>query len=258
MSTPASRGEERFGGAVGAGLVLVVLPSVALFFGAKRLGDIPTVGLPLLAIFGIMILFGALALTATLFARLHLDDRTQALALPEGSIRAAIALSLIVLFAIIAILLNQTISKPLTVTGLSESAKESLQRDFPQRVVAVIPTCDPNPGGTRSGDAQETDSKPGSCPGGGAAHYTVLLVAAVPSESTDLAKQLLVLIGTLMTSVVSFYFATRATEGKSAARSSARSSDSSNDQNESDGEHGQALNPTADADLPAAKGGVAS
>jgi hypothetical protein len=258
MSTPANSREERFGGAVGAGLVLVVLPSVALFFGAKRLGDIPTVGLPILAIFGIMILFGALALTATLFARLHLDDRTQALGLPEGSIRAAIALSLIVLFAIIAILLNQTISKPVTVTDLSESAKESLQRDFPQRVLAVIPTCDANPGGTRTGDSQATDSKAAACPGGGATHYTVLLVAPVPSESTDLAKQLLVLIGTLMTSVVSFYFATRASEGKSAAGSSADSRNRSTEPEESDAQHGPALNPTADADLPAATGGVVS
>jgi len=258
MSTPANSREERFGGAVGAGLVLVVLPSVALFFGAKRLGDIPTVGLPILAIFGIMILFGALALTATLFARLHLEDRKQALGLPEGSIRAAIALSLIVLFAIIAILLNQTISNPVTVTGVSESAKESLQRDFPQRVIAVIPTCDANPSAPPTVGAQPTDSKAVACPGGGATHYTVLLVAPVASESTDLAKQLLVLIGTLMTSVVSFYFATRATEGKSAAESSKDVGKSSNDPEESDAQHGPALNPTADADLPAAKGGVAS
>src|SRR3954465_3810570 len=90
--------QEYTGGAVGAGLALVVLPCTALYFGIDRMFEMPTVGLPILAIFGIMILFGALALISTLFARLDLSDSTQAFGLPEGSIRAAIALSLIVLF----------------------------------------------------------------------------------------------------------------------------------------------------------------
>src|SRR3569623_489158 len=126
---------------MGAGLVLVVLPSVALFFGAKALSEWPLVGLPVLAIFGIMILFGALSLTSTLFARLKLDNRSQPLALPEGSIRAAIALALIVLFAIIAILLHQTASPRLEVKDLSEAQKTALVRDYPQRVMAIVPTC---------------------------------------------------------------------------------------------------------------------
>src|SRR5262249_19221235 len=99
-----SRVWESLGGAIGAGLVLVVLPCVAIRAGAGRMGGIPLVGLPILAIFGIMILFGALALVATLFARLNLSDPRQALGLPKGSIRAAIALALVVLFAIIAIM----------------------------------------------------------------------------------------------------------------------------------------------------------
>jgi hypothetical protein len=78
------------GGAVGAGLVLVVIPCVALYFGIEKIAASPAVGLPILAILGIMMLFGALALISTLFARLKLHDPSQPLALPEGSIRAAI------------------------------------------------------------------------------------------------------------------------------------------------------------------------
>ena len=40
--------------------------------------------------------------------------------------------------------------------------------------------------------------------------YAVVLRAALPADAVDLAKQLLVLVGTLMTSVTSYYFATRA------------------------------------------------
>ena len=50
-------------GAFGAGLVLIVLPSAALIFWLPQLEEHAIVGLPLLAIFGIMILFGAMALT---------------------------------------------------------------------------------------------------------------------------------------------------------------------------------------------------
>ena len=107
------------GGAFGAGLVLVLLPTIALFYIFEEADKLPSVGLPILAIFGIMILFGSVSLVSTLFARLKLSDKSQALALPEGSIRAAIALALIVLFAIISIMLYQSSSNPqvIKITG---------------------------------------------------------------------------------------------------------------------------------------------
>ena len=43
----------------GAGLVLVLLPCVALYFGLPRINALPLAGLPVLAVFGIMVLFGA-------------------------------------------------------------------------------------------------------------------------------------------------------------------------------------------------------
>jgi hypothetical protein len=179
------------GGAVGAGLVLVVLPCIGLVAGMHEISRIPAVGLPILAIFGIMILFGALALTSTLFARLSLADPAEALALPPGSIRAAIALALIVLFAIIAIMLYQSVSEPYRITGLTEADKTIVLRDLANRVIAVRP--EPCPGGVT-----------GCVP-----HFEVHVVQPRGQESTDLAKQLLILVGTLMTSVTSFYFAAR-------------------------------------------------
>ena len=93
--SPASRVGGALGGAFGAGLVLVVLPSLALIWKLKWFAENPAVGLPIVAVFGIMILFGALSLVSTLFARLELDNKAEALALPAGSIRAFIALALI-------------------------------------------------------------------------------------------------------------------------------------------------------------------
>jgi hypothetical protein len=194
--------QEYTGGAVGAGLALVVLPCTALYFGIDRMFEMPTVGLPILAIFGIMILFGALALISTLFARLDLSDSTQAFGLPEGSIRAAIALSLIVLFSIISIMLYQTLDKPYVIGNLTDDERATLVKDPALHVIAVLPQRCP-PAGTAGAAAD--------CPAG-TLRYAVHVRQPAAQESTDLAKQLLILIGTLMTSVTSFYFASRATE----------------------------------------------
>ncbi|MDM0072845.1 hypothetical protein QTH90_00505 [Variovorax sp. J2P1-59] len=198
---PLSKGEEYLGGAFGAGAVLVVLPCVALYFGIDKISAHPAVGLPILAIFGIMILFGALALISTLFARLNLQDRTQALGLPEGSIRAAIALALIVLFAIIAIMLYQAVARVVIIPDLERSRMEAMtaERVNSANVIAVVPNCGRKP----VANCPEDELR-----------YSVHMRQPASQESADLAKQLLILIGTLMTSVTSFYFASRALEPK--------------------------------------------
>jgi TRAP-type C4-dicarboxylate transport system permease small subunit len=263
------------GGAVGAGLVLVVLPCIALYFGMSKMGAAPLVGLPLLAILGIMILFGSLALTSTLFARLGLDDRSEALALPNGSVRAAIAMSLIVLFAIIAIMLHQSVADPYKIGGLTEAEKGLMVRDLAGRVIAVKREPCPEakaPTGAASGS---TPAEPAACE----PRFEVHLVPPRGQESTELAKQLLVLIGTLMTSVTSFYFAARTSESatKGEMPSSAREQTASaqalpaaggeqshahthagaSDDDHKDGCDVAIADPTPDEELPPSKGGVA-
>lgn len=209
----------------GAGVVLVLLPSLALFFGLGSFSDHATAGLPVMAVFGIMILFGALALVAALFQRLDLTNRDQPLALPEGSIRAAIALSLIVLFAIISIMLYKSISEPQSIGGLNGDERTAIVQKIGERLVGVIeercekkytheaPSRSPgvdSPKQSALNPAVEKKDLEG-CPDQDR-RYRVLLRSAPGQESTDLAKQLLVLIGTLMTSVTSFYFASRSAE----------------------------------------------
>jgi hypothetical protein len=256
------------GGAFGAGLALIVLPCVALYFGMDRMDNVPAVGLPILAVFGIMILFGALALVSTLFARLGLADSAQALALPEGSIRAAIALALIVLFAIISIMLYQSISKPYVIPGLRDSEKAALVKEPTNRVLAVVPECATKPVVTKVEDCAAPDLR-----------YSVHLRQSPAQESTDLAKQLLILVGTLMTSVTSFYFATRAAELKRKDEGAATGTDQGDSKSPlpsspqtaeakalAAGKNGDenldgcgipVVDATPDEDLPASRGGVA-
>jgi len=187
------------GGAAGVGLVLVLLPTLAIVVGAVFFNGSMIVGLPVLAILGIMILLGTLSLVAMLFKQLELADPRQPLALPPGSMRATIALALIVLFAIFSITLYLSISNagvPYTVSGLREAERNALVLATPSRVIVA------------EDDACASEAKD-NCPKDDR-RYKVTLRAASSSEGIDFAKQLLVLVGTLMTSVTSYYFASRA------------------------------------------------
>ncbi len=231
-------------GAFGVGVVLVLLPSLMLFFGAPSLSRSLVFGLPLMAIFGIMILFGSLALVALLFKNLGLTDPKQALGLPEGSIRAAIALALIVLFAIISIMLFRTTpGEPFVVTGLTQEQRNELLIKSGEQVIGSVEACTPAP-----------------CPAE-ALRFSVTLRPGIARETSDLAKQLLILVGTLMTSVTSYYFASRsvaqARDDSDKPAGTAPAADASLAEAHVDGCDVAITQPTADADLPAARGGVA-
>jgi hypothetical protein len=201
------------GDAFGLGLALVVLPSLALYFGVERFAPSATISLPLTAIFGIMILFGALALVGTLYARLNLADPGQALGLPAGSMRAFMALSLIVLFAIISIMVYRSMMEPFRVTGLTLAEREAMVLKIGDRMIGIVEEgCLARPAAAASG------ASPGltACPDPDR-RFTLVLRPPPDPASTDLAKQLLILVGTLMTSVTSFYFAARGTAAPTGA-----------------------------------------
>lgn len=164
---------------------LVPSPDPALKSGGLKFGN--EVVLPVIAIVGVILMLSALAGVSLLFAKSQLQDKTQALGLPEGSIRAVIALSLIVLFAILTVFLYGNISRPsvYTLEGLTDPQKNEY--------IAVVPR----------------DRIVGVFPEEGNGLYTILIEVRNPAGD-DFAKQLLVLLGTLVTSIASFYFGAKA------------------------------------------------
>ncbi|HUS17930.1 MAG TPA: hypothetical protein VM536_23280 [Chloroflexia bacterium] len=54
--------------ALGASVLLIIVPCVLLYLGFSEANEAPPIGLPAMAILGIMLLFGSLALVATLFS----------------------------------------------------------------------------------------------------------------------------------------------------------------------------------------------
>lgn len=189
----------------GAGLVVLIALSL-LFLLLTSLVDRGDNSLPLVAIGGVVVLVLLLTAVATMFSILNLTNSTQALGLPEGSIRAVIALSLIVLFAILSVFLYQNISKGGPLIPIAEMSAAERTQFF---------QANPN---ARDIQAVLSRNKDGSVKDG----YYDVKYRSVNAASDDFAKQLLVLLGTLMTAVTSFYLgAGTATSGVKAGTDAA-------------------------------------
>jgi hypothetical protein len=192
---------DRWGVAIVAVLGLIgltlLLPLVLNWVVAS--GSTQDLYIPIVAIASLLALLIALALMTLSAAALNLTDRTQALGLPDGSIRAVIALGLIILFAVISVFLYTSISshKNLAkVAGLTADQVLELKKQVPSGVITVPGAKD------NTVDAYYTDAQ------------TV--------AGDDFAKQLLVLLGTLVTSVSSFYFGSKVAAGASAPATSGK------------------------------------
>lgn len=150
----------------------------------------PSVVLTLLVIAGVIGLLGALAIVGLAFAAINLSDRSQALGLPQGTVRSVIALSLILIFVIAAMYLYASLTrnglgKVYTSTGIS---KEMLDSWEPADVVSIRAI------------QVTTDTKV----------YDVERGVGQSEASEDFASQILTTASTLVVAIAGFYFGTRA------------------------------------------------
>lgn len=172
---------------IGAGVIVILFIGASVYFlSASNISAV--VGLPMLSIGAVIVLVILLCSMAVVFASFDLQDKSQALALPEGSIRAVIALMLIVLFAILSIYLYGSLARrELSHLGVVDvTTRDTLVRTYGDRNIFSSATSDGN-------------------------GFNVWLLQATSDEGIDFAKQLLVLVGTLVTSISSFYFGSKTT-----------------------------------------------
>lgn len=168
-------------------VLLVIIIAASLYF-LKSTGVSAVVGLPMLAVGAVALLLILMGGMSVLYASYNIHDKTQALALPEGSIRAVIALMLIVLFAVLSIYLFGSLSDGRVVELGTVSAAERASLESLYKADGVI-----------SVQLDEKGDK-----------FRVWLKQGASDAGTDFAKQLLVLVGTLVTSISSFYFGAKA------------------------------------------------
>jgi hypothetical protein len=183
--------------------------------------------LPLLVIAGLVSLIALLAVMAIAFKTVGLANQTQALGLPEGTVRAVIALSLILIFAVITVYLFSDLSdidsKP--VPMLDSAGRQIMEPAKPLLDAASKPVLD-----TAGKQIMEPAKplmmvEPAANPVMDTAGKPVLDSAGKPvlaplspadtrhasklAASQDFAKQLLIMLGTLITSITSFYFGSK-------------------------------------------------
>ena len=165
------------------GLLVVALGLVILGAYSTIGGFRDQLGLPALALAGILLLLGALLIFSIAMNAVELSDKTQALGLPEGSVRAIIALSLVGFFAIMAASVLHGTDKRVVPNPVNETEADEILRKNPD-AMNVLRTPDPIPAGV-------TKFK---------------LSFEVPHKVDEYGKQILTLVGTLMTAVIAFYF----------------------------------------------------
>ena len=157
-------------------LTLFVATLVVIVFAFTNVDS--AFSLPVLMIFGVIDLFVVLTIAGKTFSKTNLSCRDEALGLPSGSVRALIALSLIIIFAIMAIFMYNQLTPAVT----------SLHLTANQTVVFANGTSFTNP----NGDA---------------------FVIRDPSQAQrDFSAQTLTTVSTLVVALAGFYFGTKAVD----------------------------------------------
>lgn len=149
---------------------------------------------------GMLIIFGAaLALISVVFKWLGLANAAEAFGLPTGSVRALLAVSVMVLFTVFGLAAivsddkapKRASERPLGAAVIATAAADKEIERYAAMSIAAI---------RESADSDVTRLQ------------LYRLEQARPTETVDLMKQIVTALVTLVTSVISFYFGSRSVE----------------------------------------------
>jgi hypothetical protein len=199
----------------GGALVVFVLVWVLVKFTGGAPGS-NAIALPMIVLVGVIVLLIVISLVTFTFSVLGLASPTEALGLPDGSVRSIIALMLLVLFSIVSIFLYNSVATSGTKSVEHVSSDQLTAMRAQVSVIFALAEAAP---ATAGGTAPATP--PGTPPTTAAAptpatFFTVYYRDTNPAAD-DIAKQLIVLLGTLVTAVASFYFGANAVASANAA-----------------------------------------
>jgi hypothetical protein len=177
--------------AIIVGLLIGTMILVVVYAYTKQTAEILLSGL---LIVGVISLILALCLFAMVFKSFGLADKKNTLGLPEGSVRAVIALTLILLFMMSSVFLYNQVNvwgqgKPYQSTNITQEILDS----YPKEEVVAVSLV-----GTFNNETR---------------YNVTRLVTGNTEASENLAQQLITILGTLVAAISAFYFGTKAVEG---------------------------------------------
>ncbi len=196
---------------IAAGLGLYKLGIPALFAGTTRTNE--ALVLSAVVLVGLALVVVLMSVLGIIYSVIGVADATQALALPEGSVRALIAFSLVLIFVCLGAFLynsvdNSAVNQAGKAIGITETQLADLKNQF---VVAYEPARNAN------GSAQ-TDND-GKTP-----LYNATYFLKPNKDAEDFAKQIFTTLATVFVSVISFYFGSSTTSSAVGAGAKAASS----------------------------------
>ena len=172
---------------------IAVVPIIILLYMWYEGPSSSTTGLSAILIFGVIALILVLALLALVFRGVGLADKEQTLGLPEGSVRAIIALSLILIFMISSMFIYSQLQNGGTTeykyTGITQQQLDNISKTG--NIVSISRLNETNANNQTLFDATQ-------------------LVSTVSTEATDIAKQIITTVSTLVVAVAGFYFGSKA------------------------------------------------
>jgi hypothetical protein len=183
---------------VAAGIGLYKLHIPDLWVDAKNSSE--ALALSAVVLVGLALVVVLMSVLVIVYSVLGVSDSTQALALPEGSVRALIAFSLVLIFVCLgAFLYNSVNNSGLSPGGKSSHITEAQLSDLKtQFVVAYEPARNTN-------GSVETDSD------GKSPLYNATYFLKPGKDAEDFAKQIFTTLATVFVSVISFYFGSSTT-----------------------------------------------
>lgn len=198
--------------AVLAGSILIITAVLIFRFGfavftpdiSTRLSVIVLVGLGLTVVF--------MALLAIIYSVMGVEDKGQALALPEGSVRALLAFSLVLIFVCLGAFLFSEVNKPcdncvVTMPIVHDSELADLRNNF---VIAAEQATGPG-GKLLYEQIPDPNDKTKTVDD---LKHPLFKITRYPKKNTDaadFAKQIFTTLATVFVSVVSFYFGSSVT-----------------------------------------------
>ena len=190
-----------------AAMIIYWLGSPSLDNDATRLSAIVLVGLALTVVF--------MAILAIIYSVMGVENRDQALGLPEGSVRALLAFSLVLIFVCLAAFLFSEVNKNTSLVGgktLSRVTDAQLS-DLKSNFIVASELARDDKGKLLYEQIPDTSDKEGKSTIDDLKHplYSATYYPRPNSNADDLAKQIFTALATIFVSVVSFYFGSSVT-----------------------------------------------
>jgi hypothetical protein len=183
---------------IAAGIGLYKLHIPELWSSAKISAE--ALALSAVVLVGLALVVVLMSVLVIIYSVIGVSDRTQALGLPEGSVRALIAFSLVLIFVCLGAFLYNSVSNSALIPGgksarITEAQLSDLKTQF---VVASEP-------------ARKTDGSVEMDTDGKSPLYNATYFIKPGKDGEDFAKQIFTTLATVFVSVISFYFGSSTT-----------------------------------------------